>query len=46
MKTTMTKALLQTLTPPQTILWKLKEWIEWEMKLRKWKLKSCTLKLN
>ena len=39
MKITMTTALLHTLTPPQTIVCKLKEWTEWEMKLKKGKLK-------
>ena len=32
--------------PPQTILWKLKEGTEWEMKLKKGKLKEWTLKLK
>ena len=26
--------LLQTLTPPKTIFWKLKEWTVWAMKLK------------
>ena len=42
----MTKALLQTLTPPQTISWKLKEWTEWAIKLKKGKLKEWNLKLK
>ena len=32
--------------PPKTIFWKLKEWIEWAMKLKKVKLKEWTLKLK
>ena len=40
----MKTALLQTLTPPQTIFWKLKEWTEWEMKLKKGKLKEWNTK--
>ena len=32
--------------PPQTIFWKLKEWMEWVMKLNKFKLKEWTLKLK
>ena len=42
----MTIALLQILTPPQTILCKLKEWTEWSMKLKKVKMKEWTLKLK
>ena len=45
-KTTMKTALLQTLTSPPTIFWKLKEWIEWSMKLNNVKLKEWTLKLK
>ena len=45
-KTTMKTSLLQTLTPPQTIFWKLKEWEEWEMKVKIGKLKEWTLKLK
>ena len=32
--------------PPQTILWKLKECTEWEIKLKKGKLKEGTMKLK
>ena len=32
--------------PPQTILWKLKEWTEWEMKLKKGRLKEWNLKMK
>ena len=46
MKTTMTTSLLHTLTPPKTIVWKLKEWTEWEMKLKKGKFKEWTMKLK
>ena len=45
-KKTMTTALIQTLTPHQTIFWKLKEGIEWAMKLKKGKLKEWNLKLK
>ena len=38
--------LIQTLTPSQTIFWKLKEWVEWALKLNKEKLKEWTLKLK
>ena len=41
-KTTMKTSLLQTLTPPKTIFWKLKECTEWEIKLKKGKLKEWT----
>ena len=39
-------ALIQTLTPLKTILWKPKEWKEWAMKLKKGKLNEWTLKLK
>ena len=46
-KTTTTSELLQTLTPHSlTILFKLKEWIEWAMKLKKVKFKEWNLKLK
>ena len=32
--------------PPQNIFWKLKEWTEWTMKLKKGKLEEWTLKLK
>ena len=32
--------------PPKTIFWRLKEWTEWEMKLKKGNLKYWTLKLK
>ena len=37
-KTMMKIALLQKFTPPKTIFCKLKEWIEWAMKIKKVKL--------
>ena len=42
METTLTTALLQKLTP-LTIFWKLEEWKEWSMKVKKVKLKEWTL---
>ena len=42
----MTIALLQKLISPQTIFWKLMEWTEWAIKLKKGKLKEWNLKLK
>ena len=42
----MTTAFINELTLPQTILWNLKEWTEWAMKLKKGQLKEWTLKLK
>ena len=39
-------SLASDIDPPQTIFWKLKEWKEWEMKLKKGKLKEWNLKLK
>ena len=43
---TMTTALIQILIPPKKMFWKLKEWTEWEIKLKKGKLKEWTLNLK
>ena len=40
------ESLASDIETPQTILWKLEEWREWEMKLKKVKLKEWTLKLK
>ena len=39
-------SLASDIDPPQTIFWNLKEWIEWEIKLKTGKLKEWTLKLK
>ena len=38
--------LASEIDPPKKIFWKLKEWIEWAMKLKKGKLKEWDLKLK
>ena len=39
-------SLASDINDPKTIFRKLKEWTEWEMKLKKGKLKEWTLKLK